>query len=86
MVSLKNMRVRQLADFLEHITLASDDVVIFQEIVYTAFCFYWFNRAQCAREIGVSRSAVTKWCSKDAVPNKPTRDVVREWVITQCKK
>jgi hypothetical protein len=86
MSSLKNMRVCQHTEFLKHLDVADESIGVFQEIIYTAFCFYCFNRAQCAREIGVSRSAITKWCSKDAVPNKPTRDVVREWIVTQCKK
>ncbi len=71
------IRVAEKYDYATHIG--------FSAILHYATSYYGVVQNDIAREIGISKGAMSKWCHGGAVPSTPSRKATYEAVMRHLK-
>jgi hypothetical protein len=72
---------RGLAAFIEALRRADfADEVAFKSALKHALDSFGMTATSLAERVGHSKGTISKWINTDAMPGRPTREVVMQWI------
>src|SRR4051794_16902636 len=62
------------------------DEAAFKPILMLALERFGMTATMLSERVGHSKGTISKWVNTDAMPAQSTREIVREWILSQAKK